>query len=201
MGNTTRISTNCTEPRIGLLRAGTRGLSAPGPVSLWLARSRTWQNWWQAVPEKKLLEKPHEVWLALSQNGVSARGALHYTPSLEPQRRREMCACTFFNTARFRLPYRHLHDPNGCNSPRRTGSALPLPDGAHAQAGADGHGRGRSISVGCADLHVRLTAIEQGDHRIEVFAENGERHRGVGQNARVVTRHLDARRPKSIPFV
>src|SRR6266404_5727694 len=34
-------------------------------------------------------------------------------------------------------------------------------------------------------------AINQRDHGINVFAENGERHCGVGQNARVVPRHLD----------
>src|ERR1700730_18545562 len=30
------------------------------------------------------------------------------------------------------------------------------------------------------------SVIDQHDHRIEVFAENGKRHCGVGQNARVV---------------
>src|SRR3984893_3226649 len=34
-------------------------------------------------------------------------------------------------------------------------------------------------------------AIDQCNHRIEVFAENSERHCGVGQNARVVPRRLD----------
>ena len=33
--------------------------------------------------------------------------------------------------------------------------------------------------------------INQRDHGIDVFAEHGERHCGVGQDARVVPRHLD----------
>src|SRR5262249_1083794 len=32
----------------------------------------------------------------------------------------------------------------------------------------------------------RKSVIDQRDHRIEVFAENSERHCGIGQNARVV---------------
>jgi hypothetical protein len=43
-------------------------------------------------------------------------------------------------------------------------------------------------------------AIDQRDHRIEVFAENRERHCGVGQNARVVLRHLDGPAGKADPF-
>ena len=35
------------------------------------------------------------------------------------------------------------------------------------------------------------SAIDQRDHRIEVFAENGECHCGVGQNTGIVARHLD----------
>src|SRR5216683_6877381 len=37
----------------------------------------------------------------------------------------------------------------------------PMPHGAHAQARADRHGWGRSISVACADLHVHPTAMVQ----------------------------------------
>ena len=33
--------------------------------------------------------------------------------------------------------------------------------------------------------------IDRRDHGIEVFAENSERHCGIGQNARVVPRRLD----------
>ena len=51
-----RTSMNCAEPRTGLHRTGSRALSPPGPVSLWLAPSRIWRNWWHAAPRRKLLE-------------------------------------------------------------------------------------------------------------------------------------------------
>ena len=42
--------------------------------------------------------------------------------------------------------------------------------------------------------------IDQRDHRIEVFAENGERHCGVGQSAWVVPRRLDGPPSKVDPL-
>ena len=44
------------------------------------------------------------------------------------------------------------------------------------------------------------SAIDQCDHRIEIFAENRERHCGVGQNARVVPGDLDGPAPKVDPL-
>src|SRR5215471_12055699 len=44
------------------------------------------------------------------------------------------------------------------------------------------------------------SAIDQRDHRIEVFAENSERHRGIGQNPRVVRRRLDGPASKVYPL-
>src|SRR5262249_13713773 len=44
------------------------------------------------------------------------------------------------------------------------------------------------------------SAIDQRDHRIEIFAENRERHCGVGQNARVVPGDLDGPASKLDPL-
>jgi len=44
------------------------------------------------------------------------------------------------------------------------------------------------------------SSIDQRDHRIEVFAENGERHGRVGQNARIVPRRLDRAASEVDPF-
>jgi hypothetical protein len=42
--------------------------------------------------------------------------------------------------------------------------------------------------------------INQRDHRINVFAEHGERHCGIGQNARVVPTRLDGPPSKVDPL-